>query len=87
MLGEEDPGRILQFVIAFIGHVVTYSHTSEGRKAREIWEQLPAKAFNIKSLSDLPPPISMTQWIFTLTLEGLTQMSNIILKFTENQGY
>lgn len=35
-LGEEDPGRILQFVIAFIGHVVTYSHTSEGRKAREI---------------------------------------------------
>ena len=35
-LGEEDPGRILQFVIAFISHVVTYSHTSEGRKAREI---------------------------------------------------
>ena len=53
----------------------------------EIWEQLSAKAFNIKLLSHLPASISMTQWIFTLTLEGLTQMSNIILKFTENQGY
>lgn len=83
----EGPGRIVKSFIAYTSHASDYlSYAREERKAMTIWEQLPAKVFNIKLLSSLPCLSIWNGNQLFLTLESLTEMNTIILKFRKDKG-